>query len=140
MKKLILPILIFFSLNTAAQTGNTVFNDTILHTLIIETDLVNWFDTLEQDWELNIQDPLLYPEKYHKCNVTFDGVTLNDCGFREKGNASNSLTSFGRKKPLKISFDEFVNNQELDGLEKLNLNNFTNDPSLLHDAICLKRS
>ena len=138
MKKLIVPILIFFSLNTTAQTGNNVFNDTILHTLMIETDLVNWFDTLEQDWELNIQDPLLYPEKYHKCNVTFDGVTLNDCGFREKGNASNSLTSFGRKKPLKISFDEYVNNQELDGLEKLNLNNFTNDPSLLHDAICLK--
>jgi hypothetical protein len=124
-------------LSAAAQTGNLVFNDTVLHTIVIETDLVNWFDTLEQDFDLNISNPDLYPEKYHKCKVTWDGIVLNDCGFREKGNASNSLTNFGKKKPLKIAFDEFTN-QDLDGLKKLNLNNFTNDPSLLHDAICFK--
>jgi hypothetical protein len=137
MRNILIYIFLSFSLSASSQTGDMVFNDTVLHNLYIETDLPNWFDTLEMDFDNNIANPSLYPERYHKCNITWDGITLNECGFREKGNASNTLTNFGRKKPLKISFDEFAD-QEFDGLKKLNLNNFTNDPSLLHDVICFK--
>jgi spore coat protein CotH len=137
MKKALLIVLLSLGLGSFGQTGNLVFNDSILHILTIETELPNWFDTLEQDFELNFTNPDVYPEIYRKCNISWDGTLLTDCGFREKGNASNSFTNFGKKKPFKISFDEFVN-QKLDGLGKINLNNFTNDPSLLHDAISLK--
>jgi spore coat protein CotH len=137
MKKLLFCIFFLHSLSSSSQIGDLVFNDTILHHLIIETDMVDWFDILENDFNQNFEHPDLYPEIYRKCKVTFDGTILNDCGFRQKGNASNSLTNFGKKKPLKISFNEF-NNQELDGLKKINLNNFTNDPSLVHDAISFK--
>ncbi|MCE3279255.1 MAG: hypothetical protein K0S44_1446 [Bacteroidetes bacterium] len=137
MKKRLTYLLLFLSSFVFAQSGAQVFNDTVLHTLYIETDLPNWFDTLEHDFDLNMANPDLYPERYHKCDITWDGVRLNNCGFREKGNASNSLVNFGKKKPFKISFDEY-SDQEFDGLKKLNLNNFTNDPSLLHDAICFK--
>lgn len=138
MKTVISFIFVFFLKSSLfSQTGNSVFNDTIMHSLLIETDLPNWFDTLENDFNLNFTKPELYPEIYRKCNVIFDGNVLIDCGFREKGNSSNSLSNFGKKKPLKISFNEFTN-QTLDGLKKLNLNNFTNDPSLLHDVISLK--
>ncbi|MCW3104934.1 MAG: hypothetical protein JWO09_3374 [Bacteroidetes bacterium] len=138
MKKLLAHIIFFFSLGATAQTGALVFNDSILHNLTIQTDLgANWFDTLEHDFAQNFANPSLYPEIYHTCDVSWDGIALSNCGFREKGNASNSLTTFGRKKPLKISFDEF-SNQELDGLKKINLNNFTNDPSLVHDALSLR--
>jgi spore coat protein H len=136
MNKRILYILLFFGLKTFSQTGDMVFNDTILHNLVIEAD-PNWFETLENDFNLNLSDPGLYPEVYRTCKVTWDGTLLNNCGFREKGNASNTLTNFGKKKPLKISFDEFTS-QTLNGLKKINLNNFTNDPSLLHDAISFK--
>lgn len=137
MKKAIIYILLFFGLSSFAQTGNLVFDDTIIHNLTIETTLPDWFATLDENFQLNLTNPDLYPEIYYKCNVIWDGILLNDCGFREKGNASNSITTFGKKKPLKISFSEFIN-QELDGLKKINLNNFTNDPSLLHDVICFK--
>ncbi|HEX8516393.1 MAG TPA: CotH kinase family protein [Bacteroidia bacterium] len=137
MRALITYILLITGFNTFAQTGTMVFNDTVMHNISIETELVNWFDTLEHDFDQSMSNPDLYPEKYHRCSVTWDGILLSNCGFREKGNASNTLTSFGKKKPFKIAFDEFTN-QELDGLEKLNLNNFTNDPSLLHDVICFK--
>lgn len=137
MKKVITYISLLLGLSSFAQTGNLVFDDTIMHTITIETSLPDWFATLDQEWQNNITNPDLYPEIYHQCDVTFDGTILNNCGFREKGNASNSLVNFGKKKPLKISFDEFVS-QELDGLKKMNLNNFTNDPSLLHDVICFK--
>lgn len=137
MKNVTLCILLFISFCSSSQPGDMVFNDTILHNLTIETDLPDWFETLEQDFQLNFSDPIAHPEIYHKCTVTWDGIVLNNCGFREKGNASNTLVNFGKKKPFKISFDEFVD-QELDGLKKMNLNNFTNDPSLVHDAIAFK--
>lgn len=136
MKKL-LCILFILNLKAFSQAGDNVFNDTIVHTLYIETDLPDWFEVLENDYYQNAAAPDAYPQIYRKCNVTWDGTTLNNCGFREKGNASNTLTNFGKKKPLKISFDEF-SNQTLDGLKNLNLNNFTNDPSLLHDVIANK--
>lgn len=138
MKKIFFYISFFFSLSASAQSGSMVFNDSIIHNLYITTDMVHWFDTLEHDFDQNMANPELYPERYHRCDVSFDGIVLNDCGFREKGNASNTLTNFGKKKPLKISFEEFDNSQQLDGLDKMNLNNFTNDPSLLHDVISLK--
>jgi len=136
MKKLGLYIFLCFSSNVFSQTGDLVFNDTVMHNIFIETDLPNWFDSLDADYKLNSTIPG-HPQKYFKCKITFDGFVLPNCGFKEKGNASNSLINYGKKKPLKLSFDEFAN-QTLNGLKKINLNNFTNDPSLLHDVICLK--
>lgn len=137
MRKLLLYTLLLLSMKLSAQTGDHVFNDTVVHTLSIQTDLADWFTVLEEDYKSNAANPDVYPQIYRKCTVTWDGTTLSECGFREKGNASNTLTNFGKKKPLKISFDEF-SNQTLDGLKKINLNNFTNDPSLLHDVIANK--
>lgn len=136
MKKWPLHIFIFCALQMFSQ-GGQVFNDSILHELSIQIDLPDWFATLTEDYKNNAADPVQYPEIYRNCTVTWDGQTLTNCGIREKGNASNTLTNFGKKKPLKISFDEFTN-QNLDGLKKININNFTNDPALMHDVIGFK--
>ncbi len=136
MRILISNILLFFSFALSAQTGDLVFNDSVLHTVLIDTDLPNWFDSLEADYKANI-DIKGHPQKYFHCKITFDGIVLDSCGFKEKGNASNSFIGYGKKKPIKVSFEAFKN-QRLDGLEKFNLNNFTNDPSLVRDAVCMK--
>lgn len=115
-----------------AQDGDRVFNDSVLHQLHIVTPLVHWFDTLENDYALNLADPLAYPEIYRPCDATFDGQPIAQCGFREKGNFSNQ-TVFSRKQPLKLAFDAVVE-QRFDGIKKINLHNFTNDPSLVHDV------
>jgi len=138
MKKIILFIFIFFGADYFAQPGAVVFNDSIIHEIKIQTPLEDWFTVLEAEFHANITDPDNYPEIYHLCDVTFDGVTTYSCGFREKGNASNTLANFGRKNPFKIAFDFTNNNQTFDGLKKLNLNIFINDPSLMHDATCNK--
>ena len=116
-----------------AQDGDLVFNDTLLHSLRIVTPLVHWFDTLENDYQLNAQDPDSFPEIYRECDVYWDGVQVANCGFREKGNFSNQIIQ-GRKQPFKVAFDAFLDNQRFDGLKKINLHNFTNDPSLVHDV------
>lgn len=138
MKKLSCCICVFLCLACLAQPGTKIFNDTIIHEIHVETDLEDWFTTLESDFKNNLTNPDVYPEIYRSCNVTFDGTTVMNCGFREKGNASNSFANFGRKNPLKIAFDAFNNNQTFDGLKKINLNIFVNDPSLLHDVACNK--
>jgi spore coat protein CotH len=138
VKKWITYLFVFCGIKNYSQNGNVVFNDTILHEIYIQTDLPDWFATLEEDFKNSLADPVKYPEVYQKCKVTFDGVLIDNCGFREKGNASNFLASVGKKKPIKLSFNEFVDGQELDDLRKLNLNNFVNDPSCLHDCISFK--
>lgn len=131
-------LIVLLQANFYAQNGNSVYNDTVLHTIEITIDLPDWITTLNSDYDLNASNPDLYPEVYRNCNVKIDGTLMNNCGFREKGNASNTFTVVGKKKPFKIAFDAFDNNQTYDGLKKINLSNFTNDPSLLHDAICFK--
>ena len=135
MRTLFIHILVLFALGYKSQ-GSLVFNDSVLHTIHINTSLPNWFDSLEADYKANIKVKE-HPQKYFYCSVTFDGISLDSCGFKEKGNASNSFISYGKKKPLKVSFEAFKD-QRLDGLEKFNLNNFTNDPSLVRDAVCMK--
>lgn len=138
MKKLLSILFFFVSFSLFAQTGNLIFNDSIVHHLNIYIDLPDWFATLENDYQMNASDPNLYPEVYRKCKVYWDQALItNDCGIREKGNASNYFVQFGKKKPFKIAFDAFTN-QTLDGIKKINLNNFTNDPSLLHDILSYK--
>lgn len=138
MKRLITYLFVLVTVQSSGQPGAIVFNDSIIHEIKIKTDLEDWFTTLEAEFHANIQNPDVYPEIYHECEVTFDGVTTYSCGFREKGNASNTLANFGRKNPLKIAFDHINNNQTFNGLKKINLNIFINDPSLMHDAVCNK--
>ena len=137
MRNRLLFLFVSICLCTKGQTGEVIFNDSILHTISIQTPLADWITTLDSDYDQNFEDPALYPEIYRDCSVTIDGVNIGNCGFREKGNASNYFTSRGKKKPLKIAFDAFVE-QKMDGLKKINLSNFTNDPSLMHDALSFK--
>lgn len=137
MKKWMTTLLVLCCLQTQAQTGTLVFDDTILHTISIQTTLTDWIGTLDYDYDQNSIDPVAYPEIYRDCDVTIDGTLITGCGFREKGNASNYFTHWGKKKPLKVAFDAFIE-QEFDGIKKFNLSNFTNDPSLLHDALSYK--
>jgi spore coat protein CotH len=136
MKNTIILTLLFFGgfLKIWAQSGSLLFNDTLIHTVEIFTPIEHWFDTLSLDYQQNIKNPDAFPEVYRNCSVKIDGIFMDSCGFRQKGNFSNLTTSFGKKKPLKISFDAF-RSQKLQGLRKLNLHNFTNDPALLHDQV-----
>ncbi|MFL5762544.1 MAG: CotH kinase family protein [Bacteroidia bacterium] len=136
MKKLMLMLLLC-SGSAFAQTGGLIYNDSIVHEIRITTPLTDWIGTLDYDYDQNALDPVANPEIYRSCDVTFDGLPIYNCGFREKGNASNYFTFAGKKKPFKIAFDAFTD-QTFDGIKKFNLSNFTNDPSLLHDATCFK--
>lgn len=122
---------------SVGQRGQKLFNDTVLHRLDIYIDIPNWIDTIQHDYNLNAADEQLYPEIYRPCWLIMDGDTLHGCGLRNRGNFSNTVNRYRSKKQLKVAFDAFID-QKHDGIKKINLNNFTSDPSLVHEMLAYK--
>ncbi|MBI3236032.1 MAG: CotH kinase family protein, partial [Bacteroidetes bacterium] len=101
----------------------------------IQIDIPQWFDTLTNDYQLSQKDAVLYPEVSRKCFLTFDGVPVDTIGIRQRGNSSNKFNTVKFKKPFKLEIDAFKN-IKLDGLKNINLNNCTDDPSFVREALC----
>jgi len=79
-----------------------------------------------------MDQPFEDPFAYRPASVTVNGTELADVGVRKKG----FLGSLDEERPsLKVKFDEYVEGQELLGLDRLTLNNNRQDPS--HMRQCL---
>ncbi len=137
MRYLYIISICFFCIHACAQSGNKVFNDNVLHEVRIIINPAQWFDTLSLDYTRHRDDPDHYPEISRPCLFEFDGVKFDTVGIRERGNASVFLNTIKYKKPFKIAIDAFKN-QKLDGLKNLLLNNSTDDPSFVREALCYK--
>lgn len=72
---------------------------------------------------------------YVKADVEFDGQTFKDVGLRFKGNGTYMMSSFSRKRPMKIDFNRFVDDQTFFGLQQLNLHNNVMDPTHLRTVV-----
>ena len=70
-----------------------------------------------------------------KGNVSIDGTVINSVGVQLKGNSSFGYP--GQKKPIKLSFNEYVVGQKLEGLTSLNLNNNVLDPTQMREKLML---
>ena len=66
-----------------------------------------------------------------RATVSFDGVVLKDVGVRQAGGTFNSFVSIEAKPTLSVKFDDFVEGQELHGLEKLILKDGRQDTGLV---------
>ncbi len=137
MRYLYVILFCVISFTAMSQAGLQVFNDYILHEVRITINAEHWFDTLSVDYMNHRNDPDHVPEISRPCLFEFDGVKLDTIGIRERGNASVFLNSVKFKKPYKLEFDAFKN-LKLDELKNLNLNNFTDDPSFVREAMCYK--
>lgn len=73
------------------------------------------------------------PRTYVEGVFTYAGEVYDPVGVRLKGNGS--FQPIDGKPSFKISFDEYVPDQEFHGLEKLVLNNMANDPSSMHERV-----
>ena len=99
-----------------------IFDLTRLHTVdvvVAEADL----EALENDRENRVP-----------CDVTYDGIALPNSGIRQKGGLG-SVSSLGAKPGFSLKFDEFDEDQDLFGMERLILNNAIQDRTFLHEHI-----
>lgn len=69
--------------------------------------------------------------------VIINGNEVSNVGIRTKGNSSlrSVANTDSERYSYKLSFDEYIDNQALFGLQKLNLNNNFSDPSYLREYI-----
>ena len=65
----------------------------------------------------------------------FNGEIHTDVGIRFKGASSYSTARQSLKRPLKIDFNRFIDDQEFHGLQQINLHNNACDPSQIREAL-----
>jgi spore coat protein CotH len=70
-----------------------------------------------------------------RCTFTFDGVVLSDVGVRQAGGTFNRFVTLEEKPTLSLKFDEFVNGQELHGLEKMVLKDGRQDSGFVGEHL-----
>lgn len=113
--------------------GDAVFNtDQLIHDVRVSFPMNTWYDTLTKNYTLSNQ---LDSSVYLMGSLSFDGQVFDSVGFKFKGNSSYNNPS--QKKSWKVAFEEFKSNNELDGMNELNLNNGFKDPTFLREKICL---
>jgi hypothetical protein len=99
--------------------GSVLLDDTVVH-------------TVELSLSPSVADALREaPESWQSALVTIDGQRLPDVGVRLKG--QGSFQPLDDKPSLKLSFDRYVDDRDLDGLDQLTLNNMGTDPSLVRE-------
>lgn len=78
--------------------------------------------------------PFGFEYQYAKANVEIEGTKVDEVGLRFKGNSSFA-TARGLKKPFKLDFDRYVQNQTGCGLAELNFSNNVMDPGQMRENL-----
>ena len=102
---------------------STVFDRSDVIDINISMDEAQWEDLLEN----------ALSEEYYPCDISVNGTTYKNVGLRAKGNTSLSMvvSSDSDRYSFKISFDEYMSGQNLDGLPSLVLNNCYSDATMM---------
>ncbi len=130
VKECFLLLLLCFGFSQSALSQDQdVFDKTRMHQVEIFTEDSVWFDSLQSYYNAALHGA---KHRYTKNTVIIDGVCLQHVGLRFKGKYSNYGFP-GKKKPFRLDFNEFLSNQEFQGLKKLNLHNHAGDPSFLRE-------
>ncbi len=79
-----------------------------------------------------LEEPPPRPFTYFHAQVTVDGVTLYDVGVRKKGFFGSLSTT---KPSIKLDFEEYVDGLEINGMDRMTLNNSISDPSYVKQCI-----
>ena len=74
------------------------------------------------------------PERV-RCTFSFDGLVLKDVGVRQAGGTFNPFVPIEGKPTLSVKFDDFVEGQELHGLEKIILKDGRQDIGLVGEHL-----
>lgn len=119
-----------------AQTGTLVFDNSQLHEIRLTFNQLNFWQILTDNYNQgSVPGGSEEGIAYLDASMTFDGTPLGKVGVRQKGFSSH-FAADGKKKSLKIDFNEYQPDFKFDGLRKLNLNNGVGDPAFQRDFLC----
>ena len=124
---LLIVICCFMNNKLYSHISDIVFDDTQVLEFYLTFDQGNY-------WELMLENYANGLNEYIPATFEFNGEIYDSVGVRFKGNAS--MTNYpSNKKPFKIKFNEYIEDQEFYGLSKLSLSNEYLDPSFLREKL-----
>jgi len=112
--------------------AQSLFDNSMLHEIRITSTEVGFWDILDAEYAEFLNNGTEIP--YHSVTVEVDGNILEDVGVRQKGFSSNFFATTN-KKPLKLNFGKYVEDQRYDKVKKLNLANGVGDPAIAKDRM-----
>jgi spore coat protein CotH len=122
----LLAVLLAVGAPAARAAGDNVFAGKQVHTIAIEFSQPAWWDSLTIYYNQGL-------EQYLAATVTIDGEVFDSVGVRFKGNVSYYHPN--NKKPFRLKFDEYVDDQRWDGLKGVHLNNCWEDPTFMREKL-----
>lgn len=125
---LALGLLAALAAPAAAAPGDQLFAGRQVHAVAITFEQPAFWDSLTAFYAAG-------KEQYLPATVVVNGVAYANVGVRFKGNSSY-LHPYD-KKPFRLAFDEFDDDQRLDGLKGVHLNNCWGDPTFLREKLHL---
>ena len=105
---------------------HVLFSGDAVHEIHLTFHQTAWYDSLVANFE-GLDDPLYLAAEFDWSTVHFDSI-----GVRFKGNSSYYSYPTD-KKSFKLDINEYIDGQDIDGLDKLNLNNGFKDPSFIRE-------
>ena len=129
-----IPILVAIMLAITCSTAGAalipashpLFDGDAVHEIRLTFTQTDWWNILTANFE-DYDDP-----PYLEASFDWGSTHLASIGVRFKGNSSY-WQYYGLKKSFKLDIDEFVAGQEIEGLDKLSLNNCFLDPSFVRE-------
>lgn len=102
---------------------------------LFDSSRVHTIDIVMDDWDSFIETCL--SEEYVVASVVIDGEAYRNVGIRAKGNTSLSTVAAmnSDRYSFKIEFDQFDNQGNYHGLDKLCLNNLIQDTTYMKDYL-----
>lgn len=116
----------------AANPGDSLFSSSQIHSVNIDFAQWDYWMQLTANYEKTVNAD---SNIYLLASVTIDSIKLDSVGVRLKGNSTYKHD--GMKKPLKLSFNEFIDYQRFDRLKQLNLHNGYMDPTMMREKLML---
>ncbi|MCD6588564.1 MAG: CotH kinase family protein [Candidatus Fermentibacteraceae bacterium] len=125
MRSALIAFLVVFICNAGLiPEDHPFFQEAAVHEVHIQFDQDDFWDVLEANYA---------SEMYLEAEFWCDDFSLETVGVRFKGGSSYT-TNPTLKKSFKIDFDVFVEDQNIEGIYKINLNCNYNDPSFVREA------
>ena len=102
---------------------------------LFDTSRVHTINIVMDNWDTFIQE--CTDKKYSACTVIIDNEAYKNVGIRAKGNSSLSFTqqSGSQRYSFKIEFDRYNDGKSYYGLDKLCLNNVSQDNTYMKDFL-----
>ena len=121
-------LLSLFSFKSTAQSynndGDSLFGSSAIHNVYFNFYHTSFYDSLTAS---KISD------EYYTCNMIVDGIQYDSVGVKFKGNSSYGIAN--QKKSMKVDLDINIDGQDIDDLNKFNLNNLYHDPTGVREKI-----